>query len=166
MKKRRSFETGHRRKFLLIIDESVEAEAALFYAASRCTRSNGSLVLLYVVEPQAFQHWIGVKQVQLEEETAKAKAMFRLYRRKLNQNGFEDLETEDVIQEGVKSEEIVSLIDADEDIAILVLGAATEAEGPGPLVSSLAAGKEAGAFPVPITIVPGNLEFEQIIALA
>ena len=166
MKKRRSFETGHRRKFLLVLDESKEAEAALFYAASRVSRSSGSIVLLYVVEPQEFQHWIGVRQVQLEEETNKAKAMFRLYRRKLNQAGFEETPTEDVIREGVKSEEILSLIEEDEDIAILVLGAATEAEGPGPLVSSLAAGKQAGTFPIPITIVPGNLDFDQIIALA
>lgn len=166
MKKRRSFEAGHRRKFLLVLDESKEVEAALFYAASRVSRSSGSLVLLYVIEPQAFQHWIGVRQVQLEEETNTAKAMFRLYRRKLNQAGFEDLPTEDVIREGVKSEEILKFIAEDEDIAILVLGAATDAEGPGPLVSSLAAGKQAGTFPIPITIVPGNLEFEDIVALA
>lgn len=122
--------------------------------------------MLYVIEPQEFQHWIGVRQVQLEEETNTAKAMFRLFRRKLNQAGFEDIPTEEVIREGVKAEVILNLIDEDEDIAILVLGAATDAEGPGPLVSSLAAGKEAGSFPVPITLVPGNLEFDDIIALA
>ena len=166
MKKRRSFESGHRRKFLLVLDESKDLEAALFYAASRVSRSSGSIVMLYVIEPQEFQHWIGVRQVQLEEETNTAKAMFRLFRRKLNQAGFEDIPTEEVIREGVKAEVILNLIDEDEDIAILVLGAATDAEGPGPLVSSLAAGKEAGSFPVPITLVPGNLEFDDIIALA
>ena len=35
-------------------------------------RSSGSLVMLYVIEPQEFQHWVGVRQVQLEEETTKA----------------------------------------------------------------------------------------------
>ena len=166
MKKRRSFEAGHRRKFLLVIDESQEVDAALFYAASRISHSSGSIVMLYVVEPQQFQHWIKVREAQLEEETNTAKAMFRLSRRKLNQAGFEDIPSEEVIREGVKSDEIVNLIDEDEDIAILVLGAASEAEGPGPLVSTLAAGKAAGSFPIPITIVPGNLEFEEIIALA
>ncbi len=166
MKKRRSFESGHRRKFLLVIDESQEVDAALFYAASRISHSSGSIVMAYVVEPQQFQHWIKVREAQLEEETQTAKAMFRLARRKLNQAGFEDIPSEEVICEGVKSEELEKLIDEDEDIAILVLGAASEAEGPGPLVSSLAAGKAAGSFPIPITIVPGNLEFEEIIALA
>ena len=47
-----------------------------------------------------------------------------------------------------------------------MLGAATGTEGPGPLVSSLAAGKFAGSFPIPITMVPGNLTLEDILALA
>lgn len=166
MKKRRSFESGHKRKFLLVLDDSREVDAALFYAASRISHSSGSIVMLYVIEPQQFQHWIKVREAQLEEENNTAKAMFRLARRKLNQAGFEDIASEEVIREGVKAEVIVELIDEDEDIAILVLGAATESEGPGPLVSTLAAGKAAGSFPVPITVVPGNLEFEEIIALA
>ena len=166
IKKRRSFESGHFRKFLLIMDESQELDAALYYAASRIQRSSGSIVMLYVIVPQEFQHWINVRQQQVEEETAKAKALFRLGRRKLNQAGFDGVAVEEVILEGKKGEEIRKLIDEDEDIAILVLGAATDQAGPGPLVSSLAAGAGAGNFPIPITIVPGNLELEDIQALA
>lgn len=166
MKKRRSFEAGHRRKFLLVVDDSPEVESALYYAASRIEHSSGSLVFLYVVEPQEFQHWMGVRQMQLEEETNKAKALFRLFRRKLNNAGFEPVVSEEIIREGNKAEEIVKLIDEDEDIAILVLGAAVDPQGPGPLVSSLAAGKAAGTFAIPITIVPGNLSLEDIKTLA
>jgi hypothetical protein len=46
------------------------------------------------------------------------------------------------------------------------LGASIEASGPGPLVSSLGAGATAGKFPIPITIVPGDLALEDIKALA
>lgn len=166
LKKRRSFESGHFRKFLLIVDESQEVEAALYYAASRIHRSSGSIVMLYVIVPQEFQHWINVRQQQVEEETTKAKALFRLFRRKLNLAGFEDVASEEIIREGGEGEEIRKLIDEDEDIAIMVLGAATDPKGPGPLVSSLAAGSAAGNFPIPITIVPGGLELEDIKALA
>ena len=166
MKPRRSFESGHRRKFLLVVDDSQEGEGALYYAASRVAHSSGALVLLYVIEPGDFQHWAGVRQVQIDEETNTARALFRLLRRKLNQAGFESVEVEDVIREGKKAEEIVRLIADDEDIAVLVLGAATDAKGPGPLVSSLAAGKAAGGFPIPVTVVPGNLSLENIKALA
>lgn len=167
MKKRRSFEAGHRRKFLLVVDNSDEVDAALFYAANRVKHSGGSIVMLYVIEPQDFQHWVGVRQIQLEEESATAKAVFRLFRRKLHNEGFEDIGIEEVTSEGTKAEAIVAAIEADEDIAILVLGAASDPKaGPGPLVSSLAAGTAAGKFPIPITIVPGELTLEEIQALA
>ncbi|MGH6816793.1 MAG: universal stress protein [Hyphomicrobiaceae bacterium] len=165
-KKRRVFEEGHRRKYLVIVDESTEVEAALYFCACRAVHTEASVLLLYVIELQDFQQWFGVREVQLEEETNKARALFRLFRRKLNNAGFPAVAIEEVIREGKKTEEIVKLIEEDEDIAILVLGAATDTKGPGPLVSSLAAGKAAGTFPVPITIVPGNLTLEDIKALA
>jgi len=166
MKKRRSFEAGHHRKFLLVIDDSDEVNAALFYAANRVAHSSGSLVMLYVIEPQDFQHWMGVRQVHLEEESAKAKALFRLFRRKLNQAGFENVASEEVVLDGPTDTQILKLIADDEVIAIRVLGAATDSRGPGPPVSSLAPGGEAGRFPIPITIVPGNLTPEEIASLA
>jgi nucleotide-binding universal stress UspA family protein len=122
--------------------------------------------MLYVIEPQEFQHWVGVRQVQLEEETNKARALFRLFKRKLHNVGFENIPVEEVIREGTKPDELMKVIEEDEDIAILVLGAATDPKGPGPLVSSLAAGRAAGSFPIPITIVPGNLALEDILTLA
>ena len=73
---------------------------------------------------------------------------------------------EEVIREGKIVEQILKQIDEDEDIAVLVLGAAKESSGPGPLVTSLAAGAMAGSFPIPITIVPGDLGLEDIKALA
>jgi len=163
---RRVFEEGHLRKYLVIADESEEVEAALYFAALRVTHTSGMVLLLYVIEPQEYQHWAGVRQVQVEEETNKAKALFRLFRRKLNTAGFEAVQTEEVIREGKKADVIRDLIKEDEDIAVLVLGAATEALGPGPLVSSLAAGTTAGMFPVPITIVPGNLTLDDLQSLA
>ena len=166
MKPRRSFEAGHRRKFLLVVDESQEVESALYYAASRVQRSSGSIIMVYVIEPGEYQHWAGVRQVQFDEETSKAKALFRLFRRKLNLAGFEAIDVEDVIREGNTAEEIVKLIAEDEDIAILVLGASLDAQGPGPLVASLASGNAAGGFLVPVTVVPGKLSLEDIKALA
>jgi nucleotide-binding universal stress UspA family protein len=122
--------------------------------------------MLYVIEPQEFQHWVGVRQVQLEEETSKARALFRLFKRKLHNVGFENIPVEEVIREGTKADELMKLIDEDEDIAILVLGASVDPVGPGPLVSSLALGRVAGSFPIPITVVPGNLALEDILTLA
>jgi nucleotide-binding universal stress UspA family protein len=166
MKRRRSFEDGHQRKYLIVVDDSPEVESALYYAASRVQRASGVIVMLYVIEPQDYTHWMGVRDRQIEEETTTAKALFRLFRRKLNQAGFEAVPSEELIGEGAKVDQIVQAIAADEDISILVLGASTDVKGPGPLVASLAAGKQAGTFPIPITIVPGNLALEDIKSLA
>ena len=164
-RKRRVFEEGHGRKLMVIVDESPEVELALFYAAGRVLHAGGSVLLLYVIEPEN-QFWEGVRQVQLEEETNKARAIFRLLRRKLNNDGYDAVPTEEVIREGKSPEEILKQIDEDEDIAVLVLGASKEAAGPGPLVSGLATGALAGKFAIPITIVPGDLAVEDIKALA
>jgi nucleotide-binding universal stress UspA family protein len=165
-RKRRAFDKGHSRKFMVIADESAEVDAALYFAACRARRTGGSLVFLYVIQPQDFQHWMGVKQIQLEEETNKAKALFRLFRRKLANENLNDVPCEEVIREGSLSEQISEAIEEDEDVAVLVLGAAVDPKGPGPLVSSLAAGKAAGTFPVPITIVPGDMTLEDVRSLA
>ena len=44
------------------------------------------------------------------------------------------------------------------------LGAATGPEGPGPIITIMA--KTVGTFPIPVTIVPGNLSDEDIDALS
>ncbi len=165
-KKRQVFEAGHRRKYMVIVDESPEVEAALFFAAGRVAHTGGSIVLLYIIEPDN-QFWGGVRQVQIDEEHNKAKAVFRLFRRKLVNSGFDAVEAEEIVREGKKTEQILALIEADADIAILVLGAATDPKkGPGPLVAALASGATAGKFPIPITIVPGDLSLEELKALA
>lgn len=165
-RKRQSFEKGHRRKFLVVVDETPECERALAFAAGRAEHTGGGLALLYVVEPGDFQHWLGVEEIAREEGIGKAKAVFRLFGRKLKSLGFEKMEAEEIIREGNKADEIINLINEDTDIAILVLGASKDPSGPGPLVSSLAAGKFSGEFPIPITIVPGSLTDEEIKALA
>ncbi len=165
IQKRRSFEAGHTRRFLLIVDESQEVETALYYCGEP-HRAFGrrAAPCSTVIEPQQFQHWAGVKQMQIEEETTRRGALFRLFRRKLHLAGFENIPIEEIVREGLKSEEIMRTIDEDEDVSILVLGAAVHPHGPGPLVVPLAAGT--GTFPIPVTVVPGSLTFDEIIALA
>lgn len=165
-RRREVFATGHRRKFMVVVDETPECETALAFAARRAQHTSGSLVLLYVIEPGEYQHWLNVEEIAREEGQNKAKAVFRLFGRKLKAMGFEKLEPEEIIREGDKGEEIMKVIDEDEDIAVLVLGASRDPSGPGPLVSLLAAGKAAGTFPIPITIVPGTLTIDEIKGLA
>jgi nucleotide-binding universal stress UspA family protein len=104
--------------------------------------------------------------VAREEGHNKAKAVFRLFGRKLKAMGFEQLVPEEVVREGIKAEQITKLIEEDEDVGLLVVGASKDPSGPGLLVSTLVGGGLAGTFPVPITVVPGHLSIEEILALA
>lgn len=150
----------------MIADGTSESEVAMLYCASRISRTGGDLVMLYVVEPQDFGHWIGVQQAELEEEANKGRAVMRLLRRKLGQAGFDQIPVEEVIRVGKKADEVRKLIEEDEDIAILVLGAAADTKGPGPLITQFVSGKTAGSFAIPINIVPGHLSLEELQALA
>jgi nucleotide-binding universal stress UspA family protein len=161
--KRKSTEAGHRRKFLAVIDDTPECSRAVIYGARRAERTSGALVLLYVIEPTGFQHWIGVENIMRAEATEEAETTLGRFADLVRRHS--SIEPEMVIREGTRAEQITALIEADEDIAILVLAAGTDKEGPGPLVSSIA-GKLSATFPVPITIVPGTLSDEDIAAIA
>ena len=155
-------EAGHRRKFLAIIDDTPECERAVAYASKRAKSTGGVLVLLYVIEPGDFQHWLGVEKIMREEAMATAGAALDVYATKVREKL--GIEPELVVREGKPAEEIHKLIEDDQDIAILVLAAGAAKEGPGPLVASIA-GKGA-AFPIPVTVVPQNLSDEEIDSLA
>jgi nucleotide-binding universal stress UspA family protein len=163
MLKRRSTEAGHRRKFLAVIDDSPECSRAVVYAARRAERTSGALTLLYVIEPSGFQHWLGVENIMRAEAMEEAETTLARFADLARRHS--SVEPELVIREGTRAEQVNQLIAEDEDIAILVLAAGMDKEGPGPLVSSIA-GRLAATFPVPITIVPGALTDEDIAAIA
>ncbi|MCA1300505.1 universal stress protein [Stappia indica] len=160
---RKSFEVGHRRKFLVVVDETAECDRAIVYAAKRAERTNGVVILLYVIAPGDFQHWLGVENIMRAE--AREEADNCLARAADRVRSVARTDPEPVVREGNRADEIVNLIEEDADIAILVLAAGNSTEGPGPLVTAIA-GKAAASFPIPVTIVPGTLDDEAIAALA
>jgi nucleotide-binding universal stress UspA family protein len=164
IKQRRAFEEGHKRKFLVILDDTPECDRAVAYAARRAERSGGGLVMLFVIENSDFQQWFGVEKIMRAEAQEKGEAIINQFVDKMRHFA-PKLEPEKIMREGNKAEEILKLIEEDEDIAILVLAASTEKEGPGPLVSSIIS-KDAATFPLPVTIVPGNLSDADVEAIA
>ncbi len=74
VKRRRSYETGHRPKFLAVVDDSDECAKAVRFAARRCARVGAAIVLLGVVTPPEHETWLGVGEVmqaEAEEEAQK-----------------------------------------------------------------------------------------------
>ena len=128
--KRRSYEAGHKPKFLVVIDESPECDRAVYYASRRAARTGASVVMLLVIEPHdRHQQWLGVADIMRAE--AHEAANQKLDEFAARANGVAGITPERVIRDGEKAEQILKLIDEDEDIAILVLAAGTGKEGPG-----------------------------------
>ena len=163
MVQRKPLEPGHRRKFLVVIDETPECARAVHFAALRAEHTGGALVLLFVIQPAAFQQWKGVENIMRAEALEAAESTLGRYADMVR--NWADVEPEQVIREGDTREQIADLVETDEDIAVLVLAAAAGKEGPGPLISALV-GRSSGDFSIPITVVPGNLDEAAISAIA
>ena len=68
------------------------------------------------------------------------------------------------MREGDRREELVKLLDEEPSISILVLGAGVGRGGPGPIIDHLFS-RGTSELRVPITLVPGSLGDEEIIAI-
>jgi nucleotide-binding universal stress UspA family protein len=161
--RRRSYEPGHSPKFLVVIDDSPECDRGLYFAARRALRTGASVLMLRVIEMHdRNQQWLGVADIMRAEAHEAANAA--LDRAAVRATGITGAVPGRVIREGDKTEEILKLIEEDEDIALLILAAGTDTEGPGPLVASLA--NSAGTFPIPVAIVPGHLSDEDLDSMS
>ena len=161
--KRLCFEPGHKPKCLVIVDDTAEWDRAVYYASRWAIRAGGGVVMLRIIEtePQN-QEWLGVADIMRAEAQEAAEAA--LDRAAGRANGIAAITPERVIREGDAMKQLLAVIDEDPDIAMLVLAANPGAEGPGPIITTMA--KTMGAFPIPVTIVPGGLTDAEIDALS
>lgn len=161
--KRRSYETGHKPKCLVVVDDTTECDRAVYYAARWAIRVGGGVVMLRVIEADLRnQEWRGVADIMRAEAHDEANAA--LDRASGRANGLAAITPERVIREGNPTQQILDVIEKDVDISALVLAASAGAEGPGPIITATA--KSAGAFPIPVVIVPGTLSDGDIDALS
>lgn len=153
-------EAEYKRKFLVVIDETEECERALTFAAWRVKRTGGTVVLMTVIPTPEFIG-LGVEDVLRAEAVEDAERNLDARLARVREIG--DVRAESVIREGNGPEQIEDVIVRDKDIAILVLAASRSQDGPGPLVTHFAA--RANVLPIPLTIVPGRMSDEEVIAI-
>jgi nucleotide-binding universal stress UspA family protein len=161
--KRRSYEVGHSPKFMVVIDDSPECDRAVYFASRRALRTGAGVIMLRVIETHDHnQQWLGVADIMRAEAHEEANGILDRHAARIS--SITGIMPQRVIREGEQAEEMLRLIEEDEDIAALVLAAATGSDGPGPLVSTLA--KSAGEFPIPIALVPGHLSDEDLDSMS
>ena len=150
------------RTYLVVIDDSPEAEIALRFAARRAVKTGGNVEILALIPAQEFVAWGGVMATIEEEARQRAEALvMRAAGTLLSESGITPSIT---LREGDGARIVREMISANRDIAALVLGAAASGP-PGPLVAHFA-GADAGALSVPVMIIPGSLDLEAIDRLS
>jgi nucleotide-binding universal stress UspA family protein len=160
---RRSFETGHTPKCLVIVDDTAEWDRAVYYASRWAIRIGGGVVMLRLIETEdQNQQWLGVAEVMRAEAHEEANAA--LDRAAGRARAVAGITPERVIREGDPTDQILDVIDQDADIAMLVLAANPGPEGPGPLIALMA--NAVGSFPIPVVIISGDLSDRDIDALS
>ena len=161
--KRRSYETGHKPKCLVIVDDTAEWDRAVYCASRWAIRVGGGVVMLRIIEIEdQNQQWLGVADIMRAEAHEDANAA--LDRAAGRANGIAAITPERVIREGDPTEQMLDVIEKDVDIALLVLAANPGPEGPGPIIAMMA--NTVGSFPIPVTIISGDLSDEDIDGLS
>ena len=146
------------RKFLVVLDDSRECLNAMRYAALRASHTGGGVQILSVISPEEFQHWMGVADVMRAEARERIEAHFEVFAKWMRDK--QGVNPELVIREGDTVSEILAQVQDDPQIGVLVLGAGTEKQGPGPLVTAMT--RSSGSLPIPVTIVPGDMSKERL----
>ena len=129
--KRRSYEAGHRPKFMVVVDKTPECARAVHFASRRAAGTGASMLMLAVVDPPDNFEWIGVGEAMIEEAQRRGRRSGSRPPpgRRAARAG---VEPEQVIRVGDRADEIIKLIEEDEDISFLVLAAGSGKEGPAP----------------------------------
>jgi nucleotide-binding universal stress UspA family protein len=150
-----------RRTFLLVVDQSPELKVALRYACRRAQATGGRVAMLYVMEP-ADAEWLTVNNLMREERRAEAEARLQELAAQVQTVAGEMPVMH--LREGSVRDQLLALLDEDPSISVLVLGAGTSSEGPGPLITALT-GKYSAKLKVPLVMVPGAMTDEAIDAV-
>jgi nucleotide-binding universal stress UspA family protein len=149
------------RKFLVVLDDSRECLNAMRFAAMRARKSGGGVEVLSIIPPEEFNHWIGIGDIMREEARERIEVHYEVFAKWMRDR--QGIEPELVIREGEAVTEIMAQVAEHSDIGLLVLGAGSEKKGPGPLITKLM--KSVASFPIPITIVPGEMSKERLEAI-
>lgn len=141
------------RVFLVIMDETQEARAALRFASRRAAAAEGAVHILALVEPQSFSAF-GAVQATIEQE-ARDRAEMLAHGAAGNLFAESGIMPSISVKVGDGKPVIREYLAEHEEVAALVLGAAADGE-PGPLVTHFSG--MAGQLPCPLYIIPQDYD--------
>lgn len=150
------------RVYLVIVDESDEARAALRFATRRAIKTQGQVHILALVPPQPFSAFGGIQATIEEEARARAETIAAAAASSvLSQAGHMPVIS---VASGDPVKVVREYLSQHSEVAALVLGAAAGG-GQGPLIGHFT-GAGLGAMSCPLFIVPGGMAEAEIDRLS
>lgn len=150
-------------KYLVCVDSKDYSRMALRFACT-VAKLNGCLVdLLHVIEPADFQSFGAVADKMREERRQEAEELLQNYAEEAQK--YAGITPSIILREGGIEDEVVSAIEEDHSINLVVLGTSPESKRRRKLLPELV--EHIGeTIPVPVMIVPDCLTEHQIKQLA
>ncbi|MCY1671723.1 universal stress protein [Novosphingobium sp. SL115] len=149
------------RIYLVIMDETDEARAALRFAARRAVRTSGTVHILALVPRQEFVAFGGVQATIEEEARDRAEVLAMTAAGSVaTESGLTPVIA---VRQGDGPQVVRGYLADHPEVSALVLGAAG-GSNPGPLVTHFAG--IAGQLPCPLMVVPGTMAEDDIDRLS
>ncbi len=145
--------------YLICISNTDYSKVALDFAYKMAKRKKGKLLVLHITEPSEYQTFGVIANKIKQENERNAKKFLKEVTKNI------DIDKTLLHKEGFIYEEIIKLVEENNEIDMLIVGAAAEnhvrSKNLQPLVSQL--GQK---ILIPIIMIPGSLTEEQIDLLA
>lgn len=141
--------------FLLVVDSTDEFTVAVDYACDFAQNGNSRIALLNVMQIDHVDHWAGIENKIRSEMRAEAEKMIWTASKRVTERLGQFPMV--CIEEGIRSDVIVDIINRYKNICALILAADKNSSKPGPLVTYFC-GKGLSRLRVPLMIVPGHLQ--------
>ncbi|MDO5641328.1 MAG: universal stress protein [Paracoccus sp. (in: a-proteobacteria)] len=150
------------RKFMVVLDDTPECQNAMRYAAMRASRTGGGVVVLAIIPSDAIQHGLGVAELMRQEAEDRITSQYQIFARWMRDT--QGIDPELLIREGDPAAQLREHLGNDPEIGVLVLGASTGKDGPGPLISRLV--RDVAGLPCPVTLIPGDLSRDRLESIS
>lgn len=151
-------------KVLVCVDKNEESRIAVRFAAWKAKKTNGVLEILHVIEPPSdLQGFASLADKMKDERREETEGLLQ----SLADEAHKACEITPIlmVQEGEIVEQIITAVEDDMEINLLILASAPESQRYSKLISQLSnqSGKK---LTIPMMIIPGNLTDQQIEELS
>jgi len=158
--------TGTRRgdggTYLIIADKSDEFDVAMHYACALAQTRRGHVAVAHITDLEDFVHWGKVEAMMRNDLRAEAEREIWQIAKTINETY--GLMPSLYIREGKVLDRIVEIIEEERLMRSLILASSKNNGNPGPLISYFT-NKGISRLRVPVVIVPGHFDKEQIEAV-